>query len=176
MGTHRYFFASAPWRTDMNKWIARALNPEKTQPPPAPDSGTGEFSMPKPPPNSPEPPKSHPVPEPRRQTARPPQQDRSPHAFLKSPERLDRIRMGLKQALIPSSFLPVPDHQIRFGFRGCRGADAPLALCGDVPDGRHVPPCVCMWRNPASSSFFGLFSQPSLQQVKPILNLTNRWP
>ena len=96
MGTHRYFFASAPWRTDMNKWIARALNPEKTQPPPAPDSGTGEFSMPKPPPNSPEPPKSHPVPEPRRQTARPPQQDRSPHAFLKSPERLDRIRMGLK--------------------------------------------------------------------------------
>ena len=81
--------------------------------------------MPKPPPNSPEPPKSHPVPEPRLQTARPPQQDRSPHAFLKSPERLDRIRMGLKQALIPSSFLPVPDHQIRFGFRGAGGLTLP---------------------------------------------------
>jgi len=47
---------------------------------------------------------------------------------------------------------------------------------GDVPDGRHVPPCVCMWRNPAFCSFSGLSSQPSLQQVKPILHLTNRWP
>jgi hypothetical protein len=33
-----------------------------------------------------------------------------------------------------------------------------------------------MWGNPAFCSFSGLSSKPSLQQVKPILNLTNRWP
>jgi len=53
---------------------------------------------------------------------------------------------------------------------------APASVCRDVPDGRHVPPCVCMWRNPAFCSFSRLSSQPSLQQVKPILHLTNRCP
>ena len=67
------------------KALAR-LYEERPEPPPAP----------KPEPPAPPVPKSHPVPQPRLQTARPPQQDRSPHAFLKSPERLDRIRMGLK--------------------------------------------------------------------------------
>ena len=138
------------------KALAR-LYEERPEPSPEPPPA------PKPEPPAPPEPESHPVPQPRLQTARPPQQDRSPHAFPQYPERRDRICMGLKQALIPSSFLPEPDHQIRFGFRGCRGADAPLALCGDVPDGRHVPPCVCMWGTPAFCSFSGLFSQPSLQ-------------
>ena len=40
---------------------------------------------------------------------------------------------------------------------------ASASACGDVPDGRHVPPCVCMWGTPAFCSFSGLFSQPSLQ-------------
>jgi len=43
---------------------------------------------------------------------------------------------------------------------------ASASACGDVPDGRHVPPCVCMWGNPAFCSFFGLSSKPSSQQVK----------
>ena len=43
---------------------------------------------------------------------------------------------------------------------------APPHPRGDVPDGRHVRPCVCMWGNPAFCSFSRLFSQPNLQQVK----------
>ena len=48
-------------------------------------------------------------------------------------------------------------------FLHSRKDPAPASACGDVPDGRHVHPCVCMWRNPASCSFSRLFSQPTLQ-------------